>query len=112
MDWDAAKVVLDIFEFIVLGIIAIYVHMRTSNQVTEDKVQAMRKQMDEKFNEHSQRLSRMETAMEKGPTHEDLNRLHQRMDEQAEALHKLVGQFQSANSTLHMISQHLLNQGK
>lgn len=111
MDWSAAKVIVDIVEFVVLGVIAIYVYLRTANQVTADRLDALAMQLTTQMRGHGERLSTLEAAVNLGPTHDDLKRLHARMDEISNELHLLTGEFRVASRTLNMIQEHLLRGG-
>lgn len=65
-----------------------------------------------RLSEHDQRLTRMEERAKHAPTHEDLTRLHVRMDAMSKELSTLVGESRSASRTLDLIHDYLLNGGK
>lgn len=58
------------------------------------------------------RLLRVEEGIKHMPKHEDLSRIHQRMDELNSLVQKIDGTSSSTNRTVGLIQQHLLNGGK
>lgn len=58
------------------------------------------------------RLLRVEEGIKHMPKHEDLSRIHQRMDELNSLVQQIHGTSYSTNRTVGLIQQHLLNGGK
>lgn len=58
------------------------------------------------------RLLRLEENIKHMPTHQDLTRLHQRMDDFNAGQQKIVGSLDGLKHTMNLIQQYLLNGGK
>lgn len=78
-----------------------------------------RKQLDDHSGETNrmisavqQRLTHLEARIEHGPSEDDLRRLHARLDDLNGGLAKLTGEFSGVRSTLELLHEFLLEEGK
>lgn len=65
--------------------------------------------LDSRLASHADRLTAMERDLRHAPNHDDLKRIHSRLDEVSDDLSKLVGEFKGTAHTLGLIHEHLLN---
>lgn len=65
--------------------------------------------LDARMVNHADRLTAMERDLRHAPNHDDLKRIHSRLDEVSDDLSKLVGEFKGTAHTLGLIHEHLLN---
>lgn len=85
---------------------------RTDRDIQEDmdslagKHQSLHDQVTEDIDK---RLLRVEEGIKHMPTHQDLTRIHSRMDDMNTKLNKIDGVSSSTNHTVSLIQQHLLN---
>lgn len=114
---------LQITNTLVIWMAAIYTYFANRNRVTNERISALqanlqariesiRGDMDHRLDSQADRLSRVEKDLEHAPSHDDLKRMHARMDEVAGALHGLQGEFKGASNTLHLIHSYLMTGGK
>ena len=68
--------------------------------------------IDRQLSDHRERIGRLETAAESAPSHEDLSNLHRRINDIAEDMSSLAGEFKGANATLDLIHSFLLTGGR
>lgn len=87
----------------------IYMYMVTRNRVTNERISTLQGAVDERLDNYADRLARIEQDARHAPTHDDLKRLHSRIDEVKDSLKRLEGEFSGANHTLQLIHEHLLN---
>jgi hypothetical protein len=66
--------------------------------------------LDAKLAAHADRLTALESNQRHAPTHEDLKRIHSRLDDVSEGLSNLVGEFKGTGHTLHLIHEYLLTE--
>jgi hypothetical protein len=84
----------------------------TDIQTDLDTLRSQHHNLHEKVTESiDKRLLRVEEGIKHMPKHEDLTRLHQRMDEINSQLQKIGGMVNGSNHTLQLIQQHLLSGG-
>ena len=113
---------LQITNTLVIWIAALYTYFANRNRVTNERItglqaslqtrlDGMRTDMDHRLDGHADRLSRVEKDLEHAPSHEDLKRIHARMDEVSATLSSLQGEFKGANNTLHLIHTYLMTTG-
>lgn len=65
--------------------------------------------LDTRMASHADRLTAMERDLRHAPNHDDLKRIHSRLDEVSDDLSKLMGEFKGTAHTLGLIHEHLLN---
>ncbi|AWI78597.1 hypothetical protein CEW87_04005 [Parazoarcus communis] len=122
MDPKELQTWLSIINTVVIWAVAIYTWQANRNRVTNERISSLQgslnariesigTDMDRRLDTHADRLSRVEKDLEHAPTHEDLKRLHARIDDLAGGIRGLEGEFKGANHTLQLIHGYLL-QGK
>ena len=89
----------------------LYLYLVNRNRVTNDRIGKLEDGVDKRLDNHTERLARLEQDARHAPTHDDLKRLHSRIDEMKDSLKRLEGEFSGANHTLGLIHEHLLNGG-
>lgn len=131
MNYDLFDVAIKTVNLAMTIALAVYVWMKDNKQVTNERLTALQKDTNERidrlrdehgrdFDElktsvreslagHASDVARLDNARRTAPTHDDLKRLHERIDEVTAAIHGLKGEFGGASATLHLIHQYLLN---
>ncbi|MBN9697172.1 MAG: hypothetical protein J0L85_15400 [Zoogloea sp.] len=66
--------------------------------------------LDAKLAAHADRLTAIERDQKHAPTHDDLKRIHSRLDDVSEGLSNLVGEFKGTGHTLNLIHEYLLTE--
>lgn len=89
----------------------LYLFLVNRNRVTNERITDLEKDVDTKMDNHSDRLARLEQNVRHAPTHEDLKRIHSRIDEVGGGVKRLEGEFSGANHMLRTIHEFLLNNG-
>lgn len=123
MELKDVQMWLQITNTLVIWIAAIYTYMANRNRVTTERInglqaslqtriEGLRSDMDHRMDNHGDRLSRVEKDIQHAPSHDDLKRIHARMDEVSATLSSLQGEFKGANNTLHLIHTYLMTGGK
>jgi hypothetical protein len=68
--------------------------------------------IDRQLTDHRERITRLETARENSPSHDDLAELHTRITGLGQSVSSLTGEFQGAKHTLQLIHSFLLQGGR
>ncbi len=89
----------------------LYLYLVNRNRVTNERIGTLQTNVDLRLDNHTERLARLEQDVRHAPTHDDLKRLHARIDEMTGSMRRLEGEFSGANHTLSLIHEHLLNGG-
>ncbi|MEX3628760.1 MAG: hypothetical protein VB138_03975 [Burkholderia sp.] len=111
MDLAKFNIIFQIVDAIVTAAVGVYVYLSNKDKVTNDRIGELEKNVDSRVDEHGERLARLEEAAHHVPTHDDLGRIHQRIDEAVKGVNALTGKADAMNNTLMLIQQHLLNGG-
>ncbi len=112
LDYTAWRFWWDIIQTLILAAIGVYTWISNRTRVNSSRIQSLEHDIDSRLDSQGDRITRMEEALRHAPSHEDLKRIHRRMDETAAALNALAGEFKAVQHTLHLIHEHLLNGGK
>lgn len=108
MDYEKIRFWISIAEWVTTAGVWLYVWNVNRNRVTDKRITALEEHMDEKMDGHADRIARLEQDTKHAPNHEDMKRLHQRLDGVNGELKEMRGQFTTANHTLTLIHRHLL----
>lgn len=92
--------------------VGFYVYLTNKDKVTNDRITKLENDVDMRLNSHSDRLARIEEAVQHAPTHEHLGELHTRINDVATGLSTLTGEVKGMHHTLNLIQQYLLNGGQ
>lgn len=111
IDYTATKFWLDFAKDAALVGVWIYVWLSNRHRVTTERITKLEDHMDTRLDTHADRLTRLEVHAGAAPTHDDLNRLHQRLDVINGELKGLTGESAAARRTLDLIHDYLLNHG-
>lgn len=99
-------------QWITTVLLWLYVWNVNRNRVTDTRIRELEQNMGDKLDRHADRIARLEQDVRHAPSHEDLKRLHSRLDEVGGQVRELKGEFQGARHTLELIHQHMLDGGK
>ncbi|MBN3779950.1 hypothetical protein G3O06_20650 [Burkholderia sp. Ac-20345] len=109
LNYQLISLIFEIAQAFATAAIGVYVYLSNKNKVTNDRISTLEAAVDDRLDTHSERLARLEAAAEHAPTHDDIGKLHGRIDDIAQGVGVLTGEVKGARSTLTLIEQHLLN---
>lgn len=112
IDYTAWKFWLDVLQVVFTAAIGIYVWVSNRTAVNTKRIAKLEGDLDERLDEQEVRLTRVEEALRHAPTHEDLKRIHARIDDVASGVSLVSGKIGETTRTLTLIHEHLLNGGK
>lgn len=75
---------------------------------TKKDIERLRDDFDDRLDKNATNIARLDEASRHIPTHDDLKRIHARIDEVSGGINRLEGQFVGASSTLNLIHEYLL----
>lgn len=109
MDWDAAKVVVDVAEFLLVGAVGLYAHINTRGRVTEDAMRKEVARVDGVLKEQSAEIATVRENQRVAPTHNDIEELGRRLGELHGDIQKVDGRLEGIGRSVDLINQHLLS---
>lgn len=104
MDLELAKFLFQVLTFLVAGGTGFYVFMSNKDKVTNDRIEKLEDDIDEKFEEFGQRVA----TLEAGPGRRDIGELHNKINLVSGDMRELKGKFDATNNTLSLIHQTLM----
>ncbi|TBW58543.1 DUF2730 family protein [Marinobacter halodurans] len=117
VNYEAAKFWMGFVQLAGLVALFIYTHITNKSKANASAINAVRQDMEEDNDRLEQRLARaerrqdvFESRLEGAPTHQDLSRVYERLNDVAEDLSGVSGQMRALSHQLSMVNQYLLNQ--
>jgi len=117
LDYSAAKLTLDIAQVAGLIALGIYQHITSKSKANASAINKVRHDLEDSQGKLEERISRaerrqdvFESRMESAPTHADLSKVYDRLNDVAEDLSGVSGQMRALSHQLSMVNQYLLNQ--
>lgn len=108
MDMEIFKLGFQVLQFVLTGCIGVYVYLTNKDKVTNDRITKLEDDIDEKIDLHGERLAKLETVAEKAPSHNDLAKMYEKINQVAGGISRLEGEFTGANRTLQLIHETMM----
>lgn len=119
MDMEVVKFGFQVLQFIATAGVGFYVYMSNKDKVTNDRIDTMQKgigekfvkledDLDDKLEKQGERIAGLEAKTGGAPTHTDLSRIHEKINEVSNGMSALKGEFTATNRTLQLIHETLM----
>ncbi|GAB6040143.1 hypothetical protein [Endothiovibrio diazotrophicus] len=112
MNYEAARFWFELTQLGLTTLLGVYVYITSRERVTTNRIQQLESEVDTRLDEHAERLSRVEEAVRQGPSHDDIGRVHHRLDLLSGELKQLIGEFKGTHETLRQIQAYLLQDAR
>jgi hypothetical protein len=110
MDYTAAKFWLDTFQLAATGLIGFYVWISNRHRITRSRIESLEAGIDSRISNLDSRITRVESGIGNMPSHSDIGKIYDRVDEVHGDLQQVIGGQQALRRTVELIQEHLLNQ--
>lgn len=111
-DYKALSFWLQVGQAVITGLVFVYVWITNRQKANTAAIETMRDEIGNELNEIDDRLIRVEKDIEHLPTHEDMAKLHERVNEANENIKHISGQLTQIDYTMKMVNKYLLESGK
>lgn len=118
VDYAAWRFWLDGLQWLTTIAVGIYVFLSNRNRVTHDRISRMRSEVDERMDDHGERIAELAGICAHHPKHGDLSKVYDRIKDVdstvadlGAGVADLKGEVKGMSNTLTLINQHLINQG-
>lgn len=105
---ELAKLIFQVFQFLLTGGIGIYVYTSNKNKATNDRIDVLQENIDAKVDGHSERIAKLEAHAENSPSHDDLAGIHDKINTACSQISSLSGEFKGVHTLLNTIHRYLL----
>lgn len=85
-----------------------WMYLANRDKVTNGRISSLQEEIDVKLDDHGNRLTSLERTQELGPTHEDLGKLHGRIDELSSLLKRIEGESNAQTRILNLVYESLI----
>jgi alkanesulfonate monooxygenase SsuD/methylene tetrahydromethanopterin reductase-like flavin-dependent oxidoreductase (luciferase family) len=89
----------------------LYVRYGNRNEQIDKRFTAIQEDYDRRADEHDRRLSRLEVQVSHAPTHDDLSKLHEKLNVTAQGVSQMAGELKGMNETLRLILTRIAEKG-
>lgn len=86
----------------------VWMYLSSRDKVTNARISTLQEEIDVKLDDHGTRLTSLERTQELGPTHEDLGKLHGRIDELSSLLKRSEGESNAQTRILNLVYESLI----
>lgn len=111
-DYKALSFWLQVGQALITALVFVYVWITNRQKANTAAIETMRDEIGSELNDLDDRLIRVEKDVEHQPTHEDIAKLHTRINESSERLKHIDGKLEQIDRTTQMINQYLIDKGK
>lgn len=110
MDVEALKLGFQVVQFIATGCVGFYVYMSNKDKVTNDRIGKLEADIDLKIDSHSERISKIEARAEQAPTHDDLAKVYNKVNQVSDCVSRLEGEFAGVSRVVNLIHETLMEE--
>ncbi|MCY0966146.1 DUF2730 family protein [Parathalassolituus penaei] len=112
LDYKALGFWLQLAQAVITGMVFVYVWLTSRQKANTAAIDKLREDLHGSINALDDRLIRVERDVDHLPTHDDMSKLHTRVNEANENIKEMRGTLGQLNHTLQLMHQHMLNGGK
>lgn len=111
MGIEEIKFGFQVLQVILTGAVGIYVYLSNKDKVTNDKIDKLEGDLDEKLNTQGERIAKLEATSEKAPSHNDIAKVYESLNTLAATVNQLVGENRGQSDTLKLILNQITAKG-
>lgn len=111
MTSEEVKIGLQILNMIATFGVGIYVWISTQDKVTNKRISDLEEKVDGRIDQYAERIARVEQDQLHAPTHDDIKRIHARIDAIDQRLSRIEGEFKTQGDLLRMILSKIADKG-
>lgn len=108
MDIEALKFGFQVLQFLLTCGVGFYVYMSNKDKVTNDRITKLEDGLDKRLDNHAERIAKIEARAESAPSKADISALHEKINQVANQLSSLDGEYKATNRTLQLMHQTLM----
>lgn len=115
-DYEAARFWMGFLQLAGLVALGIYTHMTSKSKANSSAISTVKSEMETDLSHLEERVVRVErrqdvfeSRMDNAPTHHDLSKVYDRLNDVAEDLSNVGGHMRALSHQLSMVNQYLLN---
>ncbi len=108
MNYSEMKFWFDVAQTLLICVVGVMNWHMARQRATTETINHLEHQIDNKLDEHAERLARVEQDVKHAPGHDDFKRVHQRLDNVNGELRELKGEVKAFRIALARVEQYLL----
>lgn len=109
MNGEAFQNLATLVQLVMMMALAAYTYLGDRDKVTVSRLTALESALVDKYEEHGERLSKVETEVGGQPTHKDIAALYESINHLAATVNQLVGETKLQSDCLRMMINNMVN---
>ena len=86
--------------------LAFYIHLINKDKATTDRMERLEGDLVQRLSQHSDRLTKVESQLSNMPSHTDLGKLYDRLNDQSRDVARMAGELSQINDNLRLLLRH------
>lgn len=111
MDMQQMTMVIGFINFLLNWGLGFYIHITNKNKATNERIAKLEEDLASKFEGHVQRITKLETTASNAPSHADLAKMYESINNLAGTVNQLVGENRGQSDTLRLILNQITEKG-
>lgn len=111
MDIETAKFLFQIAQFLLTCGVGFYVYMSNKNTVTNDRITGFQNDVDDRLDQHGERIAKIESGCKFHPSHRDLGDLHIKINAVDGKVSTMSGKMEGIDANLRLILSRITERG-
>lgn len=111
MNRDELTFALSVGNFLLTWGVALYMYLANKNKATNERIAKLEEDILKRMEIQVQRITKLETAAEKSPSHHDLAKVYESLNALAGTVNQLVGENRGQSDTLKLILNQITEKG-
>lgn len=99
---------IDLAQFALTALIGAWFYLERKRDKTDELIGTLRTDHDSRLDDHSIRIARLETSEKSAPSHDDMKRIHARIDELNGGVKRLEGESSAQTRILNLVYESLV----
>ncbi|MDO8940888.1 MAG: hypothetical protein Q7U98_17170 [Methylicorpusculum sp.] len=95
----------DVIYKVCMAVFGVWLYLDRRNDKTQDRIAELEKLLDDRIDDHGQRLCRVETWLNKVPTHNDLGDVYREIRKVSESVSVIEARLAALHATLESVKE-------
>ncbi|MDP2808659.1 MAG: hypothetical protein Q8O34_00755 [Rhodocyclaceae bacterium] len=91
--------------------VALYMYLANKNKVTNERINTLQEDIDDKLDDHSERIAKLEVTTERAPNHAHLGSLHEKVNAVDLKVSGIAGRLEGIDASLRQVLSRIMEKG-
>lgn len=111
MNREEVAIAISIANFLMTWGVALYMYLTNKNKATNERISELEDDFAEEIGGHVQRIAKLETTAINAPSHADLAKMYESINDLAKSVNQMLGETRGHSDTLRLIMNQITEKG-